>query len=117
MDSFPGDYYGYKCRIGKKSSDIFNDYLDLLDGVLAYDEYKINWQLTNDATTEEFESWECHMLQGFYRCATYDPDMNDSTHLALADRRVDDRLYSWWHKALREKSITSATWANFRKFL
>jgi hypothetical protein len=117
MDSFPGDYYGYKCHIGKKSSDIFNDYLDLLDGVLAYDEYKINWQLTNDATAEEFESWERHMLQGFYSCATYDPDMNDSTRLALADQRVDDKLYSWWHKALREKSITSATWANFRKFL
>jgi hypothetical protein len=30
---------------------------------------------------------------------------------------MDDKLYSWWHKALREKSITSATWANFRKFL
>jgi hypothetical protein len=27
MDSFPGDYYSYKCRSGKKSSDIFNDYL------------------------------------------------------------------------------------------
>jgi hypothetical protein len=67
MDSFLGDYYCYKCRIGKKSSNIFNDYLDLLDGgVLAYDEYKINWQLTNDATTEDFESWERHMLQGFY---------------------------------------------------
>jgi hypothetical protein len=42
MDSFLGDYYGYKCRSGKKSSDIFNDYLDLLDGVLTYDEYEIN---------------------------------------------------------------------------
>jgi hypothetical protein len=115
MDSFPGDYYGYKCRISKKSSNIFNDYLDLLDGVLAYDEYEINWQLTNDATAEEFESWEHHMLEGFYRCA--DPNMNDSTCLALADRCVDDKLYSWWHKALREKSISSTTWANFRKFL
>jgi hypothetical protein len=46
MDSFPGDYYGYRCHKGKKSSDIFNDYLDLLDDVLAYDEYGINWQLT-----------------------------------------------------------------------
>jgi hypothetical protein len=62
MDSFPGDYYGQICHSGKKSSDIFNDYLDLLDGVLAYDESEINWQLSNDATTEEFESWECHML-------------------------------------------------------
>jgi hypothetical protein len=117
MDSFPSDYYGYRCHSCKKSGDIFNDYLDLLDGVLTYDEYEINWQLTYDATAEEFESWECHMLQGFYRCATYDQNMNDSTRLALADRRVDDMLYSWWHKALREKSITSATWANFRKFL
>jgi hypothetical protein len=85
MDSFPGDYYGYKCRSGKKSSDIFNDYLDLLDGVLTYDAYEINWQLTNDATAEEFESWAHHMLQGFYRCATYDQNMNDSTRLTLAD--------------------------------
>jgi hypothetical protein len=85
MDSFLGDYYGYKCRSGKKSSDIFNDYLDLLDGVLAYGEYEINWQLTNDATAEEFESCERHMLQGFSKYATYDHNMNDSTHLALAD--------------------------------
>jgi hypothetical protein len=62
MDSFPGDYYGYRCHKGKKSSNIFNDYIDLLDGVLAYDEYGINWQLNNDATAEEFESWEHHML-------------------------------------------------------
>jgi hypothetical protein len=65
MDSFLGDYYGQRCRSGKKSGDIFNDYIYLLDGVLAYDESEINWQLTNDATTEEFESWEHHMLQGF----------------------------------------------------
>jgi hypothetical protein len=85
MDSFSGDCYGSKCRSGKKSSDIFNDYLDLLDGVLAYDEYEINWQLTSDALAKEFESWERHLLQGFYRCATYDHNMNDSTRLALAD--------------------------------
>jgi hypothetical protein len=42
MDSFPGDSYGYKCHSGKKSGNIFNDFLDLLDGVLTYDEYKIN---------------------------------------------------------------------------
>jgi hypothetical protein len=83
MDSFPGDYYVQRCHSGKKSSDIFNDYIDLLDGVLAYDDSEINWQLSNDATTKEFESWEHHMLQGFYRCATYDHHMDDSTHLAL----------------------------------
>jgi hypothetical protein len=59
---FLGDYYGHRCRNSKKSSDIFNDYFDLLDGVLAYNESEINWQLNNDATAEEFESWECHML-------------------------------------------------------
>jgi hypothetical protein len=42
MDSFPDDCYGQRCRGGKKSNDIFNDYLDLLDSVLAYDESKIN---------------------------------------------------------------------------
>jgi hypothetical protein len=30
---------------------------------------------------------------------------------------VDIKLHNWWQKALWEKSITSATWANFRKFL
>jgi hypothetical protein len=116
MDSFPGDYYGHRCRSGKKSSDIFNDYLDLLDGV-ACAEYELNWQLNNDATAEEFESWEHHMLQGFYRCATYDHNLDNSTRLALAVRRVDGKLYSWWHKAMWEKCITSAAWANFRKFI
>jgi hypothetical protein len=85
IDSFLGDYYGYRCHSGKKSSDIFNDYLDLLDGVLAYDESEINWQLANDATAKEFESWERLMLQGFYRCATYNHNMNNCTCLALAD--------------------------------
>jgi hypothetical protein len=40
--AFTGDYYVQRCRSGKKSGDIFNDYLDLLDGVLAYDESEIN---------------------------------------------------------------------------
>jgi hypothetical protein len=88
-----------------------------LDGILAYDESEINWQLTNDATAEEFESWECHMLWSFYRCATYDHNMDDSTRLALADRRMDIKLQNWWQKALWEKRITSASWVNFRKFL
>jgi hypothetical protein len=100
MDSFLTDYYDQRCRSSKRSSDIFNDYLDLLDGVLPYDDSEINWQLNNDATTEEFESWERHMLQGFYRCATYDHHMDDSTCLALAVRRVDLKLHNWSHKAI-----------------
>jgi hypothetical protein len=54
MDSFLGYYYGQRCHSGKKSSDIFNDYIDLLDDVLAYDDSEINWQLKNNTTAEEF---------------------------------------------------------------
>jgi hypothetical protein len=61
MDSFLGDYHGRRYRSDKKSSDIFNDYLDLLDGIAcAKDE--LNWRLNHDATAAEFESWERHML-------------------------------------------------------
>jgi hypothetical protein len=94
----------------------FNDYIDLLDGVLPYDDSEINWQLNNDATAEEFESWEHHMLQDFYRCSTYDHHMDDSTCLALVVRRVDLKLHNWWYKAIWEKSITSTTWANSGNF-
>jgi hypothetical protein len=55
MDSFSGDYYGQRCHI-------FNDYIDMLDGILGYDDSEIKWQLNNDATAEEFELWERHML-------------------------------------------------------
>jgi hypothetical protein len=116
MDSFPGDFYGHRCRSDKKSSNIFNDYLDLLDDV-ACAEDELNWQLNHNATVGEFESWERHMLQGLYRCATYDHNMDDFTPLVLADRRMDIKLHNWWQKTLWVKSITSATWANFRKFL
>jgi hypothetical protein len=43
--------------------------------------------------------------------------MDDSTCLVLADRHVDIKLHNWWQKALWEKSITSATWANFKTFM
>jgi hypothetical protein len=88
MASFSGDYYGQKCHSDKKSSDIFSDYLNLLDSV-ACAEDELNWQLNNSATAAEFESWEHHMLHGLYRCATYDHNMDDSARLVLADRRVD----------------------------
>jgi hypothetical protein len=88
--------------------------------ILTYNataEDELSWQLNHNATAEAFLSCEHHMLQGLYRCATYDHNMDDSTHLVLADRRVDIKLDNWWQKALWEKSITSATWANFRNFL
>jgi hypothetical protein len=61
MDVFPGFYYGQRCHSGKKFSDIFNDYLDLLDGV-ACAEDELYWRLNNHAIAEEFESSESHML-------------------------------------------------------
>jgi hypothetical protein len=33
MDSFSGDVFGKRCYLGKKSSDVFNDYLDIKKGV------------------------------------------------------------------------------------
>jgi hypothetical protein len=51
MDSFQGDYYGERCHSGKKSSDIFNDYFDLLNGVACAEE-KLYWQLNNYATAK-----------------------------------------------------------------
>jgi hypothetical protein len=53
MDVFLSDYYGQRCHSGKKFSDIFNDYLDLLDDV-ACAEDDINWRLNNYAIAEEF---------------------------------------------------------------
>ena len=40
--SFPGDFHGKRCLSGEKSSDVFNDYLDILNGV-ACDDSSINW--------------------------------------------------------------------------
>jgi hypothetical protein len=88
MACFLGDYYGQRCHSGRKSSDIFNDYLDLLNGIACV-ESVLNWQLKAD----------------------------DSTRLALAVRHMDVKLYTRWHQAMWEKRITSATWANFRIFL
>jgi hypothetical protein len=67
MASFLGDYYSQKCHSDKKSSDIFSDYLNLLDDI-ACAEDELNWQLNHNATAAEFESWERHMLHGLYRC-------------------------------------------------
>ena len=85
MDYFPGDYYGKRCQSGKKSGDVFNDYLDILNGV-ASDESEIKWRLPYFATAEDYESWERLMLQGFHRCDTYD-QLDDDMRLHLAVRR------------------------------
>ena len=66
MTSFSGDYYGKRCQSGKKSGDVFNDYLDILNGV-ACDDSSIKWRLDNLATYAEYELWKHHMREGFYR--------------------------------------------------
>jgi hypothetical protein len=50
---FSGDYFGQKCRSGKKLDDVFNDYLDFTKGV-AYDTSNITWRLNNFVTSEEY---------------------------------------------------------------
>jgi hypothetical protein len=63
MNSFLGDYYGQRCHSDKKSSDIFNDYLDLLDDIACVED-ELNWQLNHNAIDAEFESWNvvCYRL-------------------------------------------------------
>ena len=114
MDYFPGDYYGKRCQSGKKSGDIFNDYLDLTKGV-AY-ATKITWRLSNFATSEEYQSWEFQMQQGFNRCRSYDSEFDDYYGFLLAHRRVDVEVGRWW-SAVVESSRVSATWEDFKIFL
>ena len=71
MNIFYGDYYGTRCLSGKRSGDVFNDYLDILHGV-ACDASTLKWRLSYLATFAEYELWEHHMEEGFFRCDTYE---------------------------------------------
>jgi hypothetical protein len=115
MPSFEGDFYGKRCVSGARSGDVFNDYLDILNGV-AFAETTVKWRLHNFASVSEYELWENHMLQGFHRCDTYEC-MNGSTRLALTVRRVDGEVANLWNKEMGVKGITSATWYDFQKFI
>ena len=108
--SFPGDFYGKRCLSGEKSSDVFNDYLDILHG-RACDDSKLTWTLKYSSTYAEFQSWEYHMLHGFDRCTTYE-FVDQSTRLVLALRRVDEEVTRWWNEEMYGKDITYATWRN-----
>jgi hypothetical protein len=68
MDSFSGDYYGHRCSSGRKSGDVFNDYLDIKKGVQLS---KPSWRLHKLAIIEEYQDWERHMERGFRRCRKY----------------------------------------------
>jgi hypothetical protein len=58
MDSFSGDVFGKRCYLGRKSSDVFNDYLDIKKGVPLS---KPSWCLHQFATIVEYHDWERHM--------------------------------------------------------
>jgi hypothetical protein len=49
LPSFQGEFYGKRCVSGARSGDVFNDYLDMLDGV-ALDESMVKWRLHNFAS-------------------------------------------------------------------
>ena len=112
---FPGDFYGKRCLSGEKSGDVFNDYLNILDGV-ACDDSKLTWPLNYFSTHAEFQSWEFHMLHGFDRCATHE-SVDQSTRLVLALRRVDEEVARWWNEEMCAKDITYVTWHDFYNFL
>ena len=115
FETFPGDFHGRRCSSGKKSGDVFNDYLDVLDGV-ACDDSKLHWRLNYLSTYAEYESWEFHMLHGFARCDMHE-FVDQSTRLFLALRRVDEEVTRWWHEEMSGKDITCATWHDFNNFL
>ncbi|KAK1697899.1 hypothetical protein QYE76_014596 [Lolium multiflorum] len=64
--SFPGDFHGKRCVSGKRSGDVFNDYIDILDGV-SFAETRVKWKLHHDASVSDYELWESHIHQGLQR--------------------------------------------------
>ena len=98
--SFPGDRRGIRCCSGRKSGDIFNDYLDIKRYV-RYDASKVTWALDNFATSEEYRRWEKQMQLGFDRCYTYDKGFDDYSCVELAHRCVDAVIVSWWHEEIK----------------
>ena len=115
MESFPGDYYGKKCQSGKKSGDVFNDYLDTLRGVTLVAS-TVTWKLTHIATAQEYESWERLMLQSFHRCDTWGR-VDQPTRVFLALRRVDEEVARWWTEERHGKESTYGLWHDFTNFL
>jgi len=115
MQWFQGDFSGKRCVYGKRSSDVYNDYLDILDGVVC-DSPQIKWKLVHMATYDEYESWERHMQDGFYRCNTYGY-LDNPTCVLLALRRVDKEIARWWDKEMCDKDIIDTTWKDFNNFL
>ena len=91
MDSFPGDVLGVRCSRGKKSSAVFNDYLDILNGV-ERQASELRWYLQSLATVEEYQNWERNMRLGFTRCRKYNGEFSGYDAYILAHQRVDEEL-------------------------
>jgi hypothetical protein len=100
---------------GARYADVFNDYLDLLNG-LAFAKSMVKWKLHSCASVSNYALWEDHMHQGLHRCDTYER-LDSSTCLTLVVRRVYEEIYNWWNAEMCEKGINSATWYDFQKFL
>jgi hypothetical protein len=113
MDSFSGDVFGKRCYLDKKSSDVFNDYLDIMKGVPLS---KPSWCLHQLATIAEYHDWERHMELGFRRCRTYNDKFRSYDGYGLAYRRVDTEVTRWWCKVVGRNEF-DCTWEDFKKFL
>ena len=91
-----------------KSSAVFNDYLDIMNGV-ERPAYKLSWYLHSLATVEENQDWERNMRLGFNRCRKYNAKFGGYYAYLLAQRRVDDELNNWWCDAV-ERGEFAYTW-------
>jgi hypothetical protein len=113
MDSFSGEVFDNRCYLGKKSSDVFNDYLGMKKRVPLS---KPSWHLHKLATIAEYHDWERHMEWGFHRCRTYNDKFSSYDGYGLAYRRVDTKVTRWWCKAVGRNEF-DFTWEDFKKFL
>jgi hypothetical protein len=115
MDSFPGDVLGVRDSRGKKSCAVFNDYLDIMNGV-ERQASELSWYLHRLATVEKYQDWERNMRLGFNRCRKYNGKFSGYDAYVLPHRRVDEELDRWWCDAV-ERGEFACIWEDFKTFL
>ena len=54
---------------------------------------------------------------GFAKCRSIDSKFGGRTEFALAHRRVDETVASWWKEESTAKGITTPSWADLKQFL
>ena len=101
-----------------RSADVLHDYLSMMTGT-PFDASTIKWRLASSATPTEFQLWESHIEGGFERCKVFDSSFGGQTEFAIAYRRVDDVVASWYRNALIVAGIVGlrSSWADFKQFL